>query len=93
VSDDRTIHDIVKSWWGNENKFNANSHGTYSTASYDAYIMYTPMMLCRMFRKKISTHFTIDWVPIIHEVVEGYTFDWGKMLSYNLAKQIEDYIA
>jgi hypothetical protein len=76
----------VKTWWGNENKFKDDSHGTYSTASCDAHIMYTSMMLCRMFGKKIPTHFTIEWVPIIHEVAEGYTFDWGKMLSDNLAK-------
>ena len=48
-------------------------------------------MLCRMFGKKSPSHFTIEWVPIIHEVVEGYTFDCGKMLSDNLAKQIGDY--
>jgi hypothetical protein len=55
--------------------------------------MHIAMILCRMFKNKIPTHFTIDWVPIIHEVLGGYTFDWGKMLSNNLAKKIEDYIA
>jgi len=44
-----------------------------------------------MFGNNNPTHFTIEWVPIIHEVEEGYTFDWGKMLSDNLAKQIGDY--
>jgi hypothetical protein len=48
------------------------------------------MMLCKMFGKKNPTHFSIEWVPIIHEVVEGYTFDWGKILLDNLAKQIGD---
>ena len=48
-------------------------------------------MFCRMFGKKNPTHFTIEWVPIIHEVVEGYTFDWGKMFLDKLDKQIEDY--
>ena len=60
-----TIHDIVKSWWVNENKFKTNSHGTYSTTSCDAHIMHISMMLCRMFENKIPKHFTIDWVPII----------------------------
>ena len=49
------------------------------------------MMLCRIFGKKNPTHFTIEWVPIIHEVVGGYTFDWGKMLLDNLAKEIVEY--
>jgi hypothetical protein len=87
----RIVHDIVKSWWGNQNNFKTDSQGIYSTASCDAHILYIAMMLCRMFGKKNPTHFTIEWVPIIHEVVKGYTFDWGKMLSDNLAKQIGDY--
>jgi hypothetical protein len=52
----RIVHDIVKTWWGNENKFKADSHGIYSTTSCDSHIMYTAMMFCRMFRKKIPTH-------------------------------------
>jgi hypothetical protein len=90
---DRTVHDIVKTWWGNENKFKADSHGIYSTTSCDAHIMYVDMMLCRLYGKKNPAHFTIDWVPIIHEVAEGFTFDWGKLLSDNLVKQIEVYTA
>jgi hypothetical protein len=93
ASYDITAHDIVKTWWGNENKFKVDSHVIYSTTSCDAHIMYATMMPCRMFRNKIPTHFTIDWVPIIHEVAEGYTFDWGKLMSNNIAKQIEDYLA
>jgi hypothetical protein len=46
------------------------------------------MILCRMFGKKNPTHFTIEWVTIIHEVVEVYTFDWIIFLSDNLDKQI-----
>ena len=89
---DKIIHDIVKTWWGNENKFKDDSHGTYYTTFFKAHIMYTSMILCRNSGKKIPTHFTTYWVPIIHEVEEGYTFDWGKFLSDNLSKQIEDYI-
>jgi hypothetical protein len=77
VSYDITIHDIVKTWWGNENKFKTDSHGLYSTTSCDSHIMFTSMMLCRMFGNKNPMHFTIDWVPIIHEVSKGYIFLLG----------------
>jgi hypothetical protein len=40
---------------------------------------------------KKPTHFTVDWVPIIHEVAEGFTFNWVKLLSDNLVKQIGVY--
>ena len=88
---DIIVHDMVKFWWGNQNKFKNDTHGIYSTTSYDSHILYIAMRLCRMFGKKNPMHFTIEWVPIIHEVAEGYTFDWGKVLLDNLAKQIGEY--
>ena len=49
------------------------------------------MMLCRLFGRKNPTHFHTEWVTIIHEVAEGYTFNWGKILSDNLTKEIVEY--
>jgi hypothetical protein len=90
---DRFVHDIVKTWWGNENKFKIDIHGIYSTSSCDAHIMYIAMMLCRLFGKKSTTHFIVEWAHIFHEVAEGFNFYWGKLLSNNLVKQIEGYTA
>jgi hypothetical protein len=56
----RTVHDIVKTWWGNQYKFKTDSQGIYFIASYDAHILYISMMLCIMFGNKNPTHFTID---------------------------------
>jgi hypothetical protein len=53
--------------------------------------MYIAMMLCRLYGKKNPAHFSVDWVPIINEVAEGFTFHWGKLLSDNLVKQIGIY--
>jgi hypothetical protein len=39
----------------------------------------------------IPTHFSMEWVAIMKEVAEGYTFNWAKMISDNLAKEIIDY--
>jgi hypothetical protein len=81
----------MKTWWGNPRKFKFDTHGVYSIASCDAHIMYIAMMLCRMFGRKNPAYFTVEWVPIIQEVAKGYTFDWGKMVSNNLAKEIVEY--
>jgi hypothetical protein len=54
-------------------------------------MVYISMMLCRLFGRKSPTHFPAEWVPIIHEVAEGYTFNWGKILSDNLTKEIVEY--
>jgi hypothetical protein len=87
----RTGHDIIKTWWGNPSKFKTDAHGIYSTTSLDAHFLYISMMLCQLFGRKNPTHFTVEWVSIIHEVVEGYTFNWEKMLSDNLAKEVVEY--
>jgi hypothetical protein len=71
---DRTIHYIVKTWWGNPIKFKSNTCGVYSTTFCDSHIMYITMILCRIFGRKNPAHFTVEWVPIIHEVDEGLHF-------------------
>jgi hypothetical protein len=87
----RSGHDIIKTWWGHPEKFRTDAHGMYATMSLDAHMVYVAMMLCRLFGKKIPTHFSVEWVSIMNEVAEGYTFNWAKMLSDNLAKEIVDY--
>jgi hypothetical protein len=84
----RNCHDIIKSWWGHPERFRTDAHGIYATTSLDAHMVYVAMMLCRLFGKKIPTHFSVEWVSIMHEVAEGFTFNWAKMLSDNLAKGI-----
>ena len=59
--------------------------------SLDAHMLCVDMMLCHSFEKKSSTHFSLEWVAIMNEVGEGYTFNWAKMLSNNLTKEIIDY--
>jgi hypothetical protein len=83
--------DLIKDWWGHPEKFRADTHGIYATTSLDTHMIYVAMMLGRLFRKKDSTHFLLPWVPIMHEVVEGYSFNWAKILSDNLAKEITEY--
>ena len=59
--------------------------------SLDAHMLCVAMMLFHPFEKKSSTHFSVEWVAIMNEVGEGYTFNWAKMLSNNLTKEIVDY--
>jgi hypothetical protein len=88
---DKNGHDIIKTWWGNPNKFKTDAHGMYSMSSLDAHILYIAMILYHLFVKKNPTHFSFEWVAIMNEVVKGYTFNWDKMLSENLAKEIVEY--
>jgi hypothetical protein len=71
----RSSHDIVKSWWGHPERFRIDAHGIYATTYLDAHMIYVAMILCRVFGKKIPTHFSVEWVSIMHKVVEGYTFN------------------
>jgi hypothetical protein len=67
--------DLIKDWWGHPEKFRADTHIIYVIASLDAHMIYVAMILCRIFGKKDSSHFLLAWVPIMHEVVEGYSFN------------------
>jgi hypothetical protein len=87
----RNGHDIIRTWWGHPEKFRTDAHGMYATTSLDTHMVYVAMMLCHLFKKNIPTHFSVEWVSIMNEVAKGYTFNWAKMLSDNLAKGIVDY--
>jgi hypothetical protein len=83
---DKSYPDIIKSWWGHPEKFMIDAHGMYVTVLLDTHMIYIAMMLYRLFEKKSPTHFPVEWVSVMHEVAEGYTFNWAKILSDNLAK-------
>jgi hypothetical protein len=85
------IPNIVKTWWGHLEKFRLDAHGMYAMTSLEDHMLYVAMMLCHLFGKKNPTHFLVEWEAIMNEVVEGYTFNWDKLLSDNLAKEIPKY--
>jgi hypothetical protein len=76
---------------GTSGKIQGDAHGMYATTSLDDYMLYIAMMLCRMFGKKNPTHLSVEWVAIMNEVTVVYTFNWDKILSDNLAKEITEY--
>jgi hypothetical protein len=88
---DQMCSDLIKHWWRNEGKFMADTHGIYTTALLNEYMIYVAMMLCRSFSKKSPTHFPAEWVPLLHKETEGYSFNWDKILSDNMAKEVMDY--
>jgi hypothetical protein len=88
---DNIYPDINKSWWGHPEKFRVDAHEIYATSLLDTHMIYVALMLCRIFGKKGPTHFLVAWVPIMHEVAVGYSFNWAKMLLDNMAKEINEY--
>jgi hypothetical protein len=53
--------------------------------------MYIAMMMCRLYGKEDMAHLFLQWVPIMHTVAEGYSFDWARILSHSLVKEITTY--
>jgi hypothetical protein len=72
---DKTYPDLIKDWWGHPKIFRYDTHDIYATTSLEEHMIYVAMMLCSLFRKKESTHVPLAWVPIMHEVAEGYSFN------------------
>ena len=87
----KNLPDLIKDWYSHPKKLRAESHGIYPVAALEPHIMYIEMMMCRLYGKENTTHFFLQWVPIIHAVVEGYSFNWAKILSDILAQEITRY--
>jgi hypothetical protein len=87
---DQTYPDFIKGWWRCPSKFRADTDGIYATISLNEYMVYVAIMLCRLFEKKNPCHFPPEWVPFLEEASEGYTFNWRKILSDNLAQEVSN---
>jgi hypothetical protein len=89
----QSYSDMIKEWVRDKNKFRAESHGIYATASLSDCMRYLAMMLCRLYGKKDSNHFSAEWTPLLEEVSEGNSFNWHKILSDNITTEVTKYKA
>jgi hypothetical protein len=87
---DQTDPDLIKGWWTCPSKFRVDNHEIYATTSLNEYMVYVDMMLCRIFGKKNPCNFPSKWVPFLEEASEGYSFNWDKILSDNITKEVLD---
>jgi len=83
--------DLIKDWWARPEKSRADTHCICVTASLDSHMMYVAMMPCRLFGRENSTNFLLSWVSIMYEVAKGFSFNWAKILSDSLAKEVTEY--
>jgi hypothetical protein len=91
VESGQTYPDMIRGWSRDENKFRDDLHGIYVTASLNDYMRYLAMMLCRLYGKKDSNHFSAEWTPFLEEVLEGRSFNWHKILSDNITTEFTSY--
>jgi hypothetical protein len=85
------LPNLIKDWCSRLEKFRVDTHGVYVVASLEPHMMYVSMMLCQLLGKEKCAHFLLPWVPIMHTVAKGYSFDWAKILSDNLVREITKY--
>jgi hypothetical protein len=89
----RNLSDLIRDWVSHPAKFRADSNGIYSVSSLEPPFRYIAMMACRLYGREDTTHFFLPWVPLIHTVAEGLSFDWAKLLSDSLTSRITEYRA
>jgi hypothetical protein len=87
----RKLSILIKDWISHPANFRADSNGIYSISSLEPQFRYIAMMTYRLYGKEDTTHFFLPWVPLIHTVTEGFSFDWAKLLSDSLTSQIIEY--
>jgi hypothetical protein len=69
------LSDLIKDWVSHPAKFKADGNGVYSISSLEPQFKYIAMMTYRLYGKEDTTHFFLPWVPLIHTVIEGCSFD------------------
>jgi hypothetical protein len=87
----KNLPDLIKDWCSCPEKFKEDSHGIYAVSSLEPHMMYIEMMMCRIYGRENNAHFLLPWVPIMQTVADGYSFDWAKILSDNLVREITEY--
>jgi hypothetical protein len=87
----KILSDLIKDWVSHPEKFRADSNGFYSISSLESQFKYIAMMTCRLYEREDTTHFFLPWVPLMHTVAEGCSFDWSKLLSDSLTSRITEY--
>ena len=81
---EKSLSDLIKDWVSHPAKFRVDTNGIYSISSLVPQFMYITMMVCKMYGKEDTSHLFLPWVPLMHIVAEGFSFDWAKLLSDNL---------
>jgi hypothetical protein len=87
----RIFSDMIKDWVPHLTKFKVDGNRVYSISSLEPQFKYIAMMTCRLYGKEDTKHFFLPWVPLIHTVTEGCSFDWAKLLSDSLTRRITEY--
>jgi hypothetical protein len=90
---DKSTSSLIKDWVSHLPKFGAENNGIYSISSMEPQFKYIAMMTCRLYGREDTTNFFLQWVPLIHSLTEGCSFDWAKLLSDSLTSQVTEYRA
>jgi hypothetical protein len=69
------LSDLIRDWVSHPAKFRADSNGIYSVSSLEPPFRYIAMMAYRLYGREDTTHFFLPWVPLIHTVAEGLSFN------------------
>jgi hypothetical protein len=75
VQYDKTMSGLIKDWVSHPVKFREDSNGIYSIASMEPQFKYIAMMTYRLYGREDTTHFFLQWVPLIHTVTKGCSFN------------------
>jgi hypothetical protein len=91
VQYEKTMSGSIKDWVSHPAKFRADNNGVYSIASLEPQFKYIAIMACILYGREDTTHFFLQWVPLIHMVAEGCSFDWDKLLFDSLTSRVTEY--
>jgi len=81
--------ELCPKWYKSDKQFKHRPKGAYPTTSLRNPYQYTVVILCRLYRKQDTSQFSLSYLPLIYYYVdEGESFNWGDILSANLAEDV-----
>ena len=85
LNENMNLVKLVKRWWVKNQGFTEEANKKYPIQCFKRNDILFMDMIFLLYGKGYSTHFKIDWMSLVHHIVElGQFFSWEIFLSPNL---------
>jgi hypothetical protein len=83
--------ELIREWWDEYKSFTIKDSRIYPIQYFKEPYQLLETLICRLYGEEGSTHFNMEWVPIMHYVVEvGHIFNWAQILSPTSLKLVRE---
>ena len=86
IDEEIQMDELIKEWLVDNSNLKIRAKGLYPTNILKEPVMIVASLLYRLFGEPNALRFKLEWVPLIHRVINKGTINWVVILSKNLKK-------